>query len=182
MATSPSSPPPPAVAPDAGEDKPVFGLQRVYLKDCSLEAPHVPEIFLDNKDPRLEFQLDTFDRELGGAMVEVGVRCTVTCRLGDRVAFLVEASEAGVFEISGVSDEQRALLKGISCPSIVYPYLRANLADIVQRASFPQFHLSEINWEAFFQQKMAHLAQEKSGTARPDEAARTSDSGLILPS
>jgi preprotein translocase subunit SecB len=183
--TSPSSSAPPAAAAsDANQDRPVFGLQRVYLKDCSLEAPHVPEIFLDSKEPRLEFQLDTFDRELGGAMVEVGIRCTVTCRLGDRVAFLVEASEAGIFEISGVNDEQRVLLKGISCPSIVYPYLRANLADIVQRASFPQFHLSEINWEAFFQQKQAHLAQENAAAAPAGDGQRSSpsDSGLILPS
>jgi preprotein translocase subunit SecB len=181
-----SSVPPPAASPTAAhadsQDRPVFGLQRIYLKDCSLEAPHVPEIFLDSKEPRLEFQLDTSDRELGGAMVEVAIRCTVTCRVGDRVAFLVEASEAGVFEISGVSDEQRALLKGISCPSIVYPYLRANLADIVQRASFPPFHLAEINWEAFYQQKLAHLAQEATGGSTSTDATRTSESGLILPS
>jgi preprotein translocase subunit SecB len=144
----------------------------------------VPEIFLESAEPRLEFQLDTTDRELGGAMVEVAIRCTVTCRVGDRVAFLVEASEAGVFEIAGVSDEQRVLLKGISCPSIVYPYLRANLADIVQRASFPPFHLAEINWEAFFQQKQAHLAQQGADAAGPgsSEGAARSDSGLILPS
>lgn len=182
MTTTASPEAAPAGATTDSQDRPVFGLQRIYLKDCSLEAPHVPEIFLDSKEPRLEFQLDTADRELGGSMVEVAIRCTVTCRVGDRVAFLVEASEAGVFEIAGVSDEQRALLKGISCPSIVYPYLRANLADIVQRASFPPFHLAEINWEAFFQQKMAHLAQEQSGGSAAADGARSTDSGLILPS
>ena len=178
---SPASPPLGNSAAQEEAGRPVFGLQRIYLKDCSLEAPHVPEIFLDAAEPRLEFQLDTSDRELGGTMVEVAIRCTVTCRVGDRVAFLVEASEAGVFEIAGVSDEQRSLLKGISCPSIVYPYLRANLADIVQRASFPPFHLAEINWEAFFQQKQAHLAQQAGGTSPSDGAGR-SESGLILPS
>lgn len=178
---SPASPPLGNSAAQEEAGRPVFGLQRIYLKDCSLEAPHVPEIFLDSAEPRLEFQLDTSDRELGGTMVEVAIRCTVTCRVGDRVAFLVEASEAGVFEIAGVSDEQRALLKGISCPSIVYPYLRANLADIVQRASFPPFHLAEINWEAFFQQKQAHLAQQAGGSSASEGPGR-SESGLILPS
>ena len=76
----------------------------------------------------------------------------MTCRLGDKVGFLVEATQAGIFEILGVAEDQLALLKGISCPSILYPYLRSNIADVIQRASFPPVHLAELNWEAFYQQ------------------------------
>lgn len=146
-----------------------------------MEAPHVPEIFLESQEPRLEFQIDASDRELSETLVEVSIRCTVTCRIGDRVAFLVEATQAGIFEISGVNAEQRTLIKGISCPSIIYPYLRSNLADIVQRGSFPPFHLAEINWESFFNQKMKHIAEKQAQEARAG-ASQSPDSGLILPS
>ena len=148
-----------ATGPDTEAARPVFTLQRVYLKDCSLEAPHAPHIFLEKEEPQLEFQLDTAEQELGNNLVEVLIRCTVTCRFGDRIGFLVEANEAAIFEIANVSDEQRTLLKGITCHTIVYPYLRANLSDLIQRSSFPPFHLAEINWEAFYQQKQAKMAE-----------------------
>jgi preprotein translocase subunit SecB len=157
----------------------VFSLQRVYLKDCSLELPNAPGIFLDANEPKLEFEIETAESELGNNLVEVVVRCTVTCRFADKVGFLIEASQAGIFEIRGVTDEQRVLLKGISCPNIVYPYLRANMADVVQRSSFPPVHLAEINWEAFFQQRMAQLAaqQASEGSKQADAAS----SGIVLP-
>ncbi|OUW06185.1 MAG: protein-export chaperone SecB [Betaproteobacteria bacterium TMED156] len=139
------------------KDAPVFHLQRVYLKDLSVEIPNAPEVFLDNTQPKLSFEIDSFDTELKDKMVEVGVKCTVTCHLGEKVGFLVEAKEAGIFEIKNVSQEQLILLKGITCPNIVYPYLRANIADILQRASFPPVHLTEINWEIFYQQKQDRL-------------------------
>ena len=152
----------------------VFNLQRVYLRDCSLEIPQAPQVFLDTSEPRLEFEIDTTELELGNDVVEVGVRCTITCRLGDQVGFLVEATQAAIFEIQGASAEQRALLKGISCPNIVYPYLRSNIADLIQRSSFPPVHLSEINWEGFFQQKLTRLAGEHSASGPPG-------TGLVLP-
>ena len=75
----------------------VFNLQRVYLRDCSLEIPQAPQVFLDTSEPRLEFEIDTTELELGNDVVEVGVRCTITCRLGDQVGFLVEATQAAIF-------------------------------------------------------------------------------------
>ena len=157
-------------AADAQAGGPQFNLQRIYLKDLSLEIPDAPAVFLDQAEPRLEFQIDTHEKTLQPGLFEVGVRCTVTCRLGEKTGFLVEATQAGIFEILGVSEDQLALLKGISCPSIVYPYLRANIADAIQRASFPPVHLAELNWEAFYQQRAAQQA-----------AQTQSDSGLILP-
>ncbi len=148
-----------------------FNLQRVYLKDLSLEIPDAPAVFLDQLEPRLEFQIDTAEAELQEGLYEISVRCTVTCRLGEKVGFLVEATQAGIFEIVGVPNAQLALLKGISCPSIVYPYLRANIADAISRATFPPVHLAELNWEAFYQQRMA---QAGANTA-------AQDSGIILP-
>ncbi|MFZ9345539.1 MAG: protein-export chaperone SecB [Burkholderiaceae bacterium] len=153
---------------------PQFNLQRVYLKDMSLEIPDAPSVFLDNAEPRLEFQIDAQDKTLQAGLYEVAVRCTVTCRLGDKIGFLVEGTQAGIFEIAGVPDDQLALLKGISCPSIIYPYLRANIADVIQRASFPPVHLAELNWEAFYQQRLAQGAAQSGSAGAPE-------SGLILP-
>jgi preprotein translocase subunit SecB len=161
------------IAADGQDTGPQFHLQRVYLKDMSLEIPDAPAVFIDQTDPRLEFQIDTDDSVLQPGLHEVSVRCTVTCRLGDRVAFLVEATQAGIFEIQGVPDEQLHLLKGISCPSIIYPYLRSNIADVIQRASFPPVHLAELNWEAYYQQRLSQQASS--------QASQASESGLILP-
>lgn len=151
------------------KDSPVFHLQRVYLKDLSVEIPHAPEVFLDNTQPKLSFEIDSFDSELKDEMVEVGVKCTITCKLGEKTGFLVEAKEAGIFEIKNVSDEQKTLLKGITCPNIVYPYLRANLADILQRASFPPVHLTEINWEIFYQQKQEKISGASGNNSESDK-------------
>lgn len=159
--------------PDGQDNGPQFNLQRVYLKDLSLEIPDAPAVFLDQADPRLEFQIDTGDLVLAPGLHEVSVRCTVTCRLADRIAFLVEATQAGIFEIQGVPEEQLQLLKGISCPGIIYPYLRSNIADVIQRASFPPVHLAELNWEAYYQQR---LSQQGAS-----QASQGSESGLILP-
>lgn len=157
-------------AADGQMPTPQFNLQRVYLKDLSLEIPDAPAVFLDSTEPRLEFQIDTHDKTLAPGLHEVSVRCTVTCHLGDKVGFLVEATQAGIFEIVGVPDDQLDLIKGISCPSIIYPYLRANMADVIQRASFPPVHLAELNWEAYYQQRLSRQA-----------TSAASESGIILP-
>jgi preprotein translocase subunit SecB len=148
-----------------------FSLQRVYLKDLSLEIPDAPAVFLDQAEPRLEFQIDSAETTLQEGLYEISVRCTVTCHLGEKVGFLVEATQGGIFEIVGVPEAQLSMLKGISCPSIVYPYLRANIADAISRATFPPVHLAELNWEAFYQQR---LAQSGANSA-------AQDSGIILP-
>lgn len=156
----------------ATDTQPVFQLQRVYLAGTSLEMPQGSATFLDQSEPRLEFDLDTQAAVLNASGIfEVSVRCTVTCRLGDKVGFLVESTQVGIFEIRGVGEEQQHLLLGVTCPHIVYPYLRSNIADLIQRASLPPVHLAEINWEAFFQQKMARLAAAQADGASAAAAA-----------
>lgn len=139
--------------------QPVFAIQRMYLKDMSLEIPHAPQIFLESAQPGVEVQLDVEAGQIADGIFEAAVTVTVTTKVGDKVAFLVEAKEAGIFEIRGVPDEQMPLLLNVVCPNIVYPYLRANVADVVQRAGFPPIHLAEINFESLYQQR---LAQEQS--------------------
>lgn len=135
--------------------QPTFNIQRIYLKDASLEIPNAPQIFLETDPPSVEVQLDVGNSAVLDGIHEVTVTVTVTTRIKDQVAFLVEAKQGGIFEIRGVPDEQIEPLLGIVCPNIVYPYLRANLSDMITRTGFPPIHLAEINFEAFFNQRKA---------------------------
>ena len=141
---------------------PVFAIQRMYLKDLSLEIPHAPQIFLETKQPTVEVGLDVTGQQVADGIYESTVTVTVTTKVGDKVAFLVEAKEAGIFEIRNVPQEQMPLILNVVCPNIVYPYLRANVADVIQRAGFPPIHLAEINFEALYQQRLQQQQQEQA--------------------
>jgi preprotein translocase subunit SecB len=143
--------------------QPVFQIQRMYLKGLSLEIPGAPRIFLEQTAPAVEISLDTTHEALADGIHEVTVTTTVTTRVGDKVLFLVEASEAGIFEIRQVPDDQMAMVVNVVCPNIIYPYLRGNVADVIQRAGFPPIHLSELNFEALYQQRLAQ--QQAAGTS-----------------
>jgi preprotein translocase subunit SecB len=142
-------------------NEPVFSIQRTYLKDLSLEVPNAPQIFLEQQQPAVEIQLDVGSQSVVEGIYEATVTVTITTKIADKVAFLVEAKEAGIFEIRNVPDEQMPLILNVVCPNIVYPYLRANVADAIQRAGFPPIHLAEINFEALFQQRMQQTQQEQ---------------------
>lgn len=131
----------------------VFQMHRVYLKELSLEQPNSPAIFLEPDSPQIEVAVDVGTAELSDGMWDATVSVTVTARIGDKVAFLVEGKQAAVFEIRNIEPEQHALALGIGCPTILYPYLRANIADLITRAGFPPVHLSEINFEMFYLQR-----------------------------
>ncbi|CAL63082.1 Protein export chaperone SecB [Herminiimonas arsenicoxydans] len=155
--------------------QPVFQIQRVYLKDLSLEQPNSPAIFLEQDAPVIEVAVDVGAEQLAEGLFESTVTITVTAKINDKVAFLVEAKQAGIFEARNIPDEQLDPLIGIGCPSTIYPYLRANIADAITRAGFPPVHLSEINFEVFYQQRLEALAQQHasngSGIVMPDGSA-----------
>lgn len=138
--------------------KSVFQIQRIYLKDLSLEIPGAPRIFLEQQNPSLEISLDVAIDALAETVHEVVVSATVTTRIADKVLFLVEAKQGGIFEIDGVAAGQMPMVLNVVCPSIVYPYLRSNIADVISRAGFPHVHLTEVNFEAFYQQRLAQRA------------------------
>ena len=140
---------------------PVFSIQRMYLKDLSLEIPHAPKIFLETQQPAVEIALDVANEGVTDGIHEASVTVTVTTKIGDKTAFLIEAKEAGIFEIRHVPDEQMPFLLNVVCPNIIYPYLRANIADVIQRSGFPPLHLAEINFEALYQQRLATEQQQQ---------------------
>ncbi len=151
----------------ADDPTPVFQIQRIYLKDLSLEIPHAPQIFLEQTQPTVEVALDTANEALADGIHEVTVTVTVTTQAGkDKVVFLAEVKQAGIFELRNIPAEQMDLVLNIVCPNTVYPYLRANVADVIQRAGFPPIHLAEINFEVLYQQKMAAAQQPQTGGPR----------------
>ena len=143
----------------ADQKDPVFQIQRVYLKEASLEQPNSPAILLEQQQPAVDIQLSVDAQPVSDGIFEVAVTATVTTKIGEKTVFLVEAKQAGIFEIRNLSQEQMGPIIGIACPQIVYPYLRGNVADIVQRAGFPQVHLAEINFQAMYEQQQAAAAQ-----------------------
>jgi preprotein translocase subunit SecB len=147
----------------ADNNEPVFQIQRVYMKEASLEQPNSPAILLEQEQPTVDIQLGVEAQQAAEGMFEVAVSATVTTRIKDRTVFLVEVKQAGIFEIRNVPQEQMQAVMGIACPQIIYPYLRANVADVVTRAGFPPVHLAEINFQSMFEQQQAEQQQGGSG-------------------
>ena len=137
---------------------PVFQIQRVYLKDVSLEQPNSPGILLNQEQPAVDIQLGVEATPVTEGMFEVVVTATVQAKIGDNTVFLVEAKQAGIFELRNMPPEQMNAVLGIACPQIVYPYLRGNVADVIQRGGFPPVHLAEINFQAMYEQQQAQAA------------------------
>jgi preprotein translocase subunit SecB len=139
----------------------VFQIQRVYLKDLSLEQPNSPQILVEQGQPAVEVNLGVEVQPVAEGIYEVAVTATVTTKLGERTLFLCEAKQAGIFEIRNIPDDQMQPILGIACPGIVYPYLRAVVADVISRGGFPPVHLAEVNFQAMFEAQQA--AAEQNG-------------------
>jgi preprotein translocase subunit SecB len=139
---------------------PIFQIQRVYLKEASLEQPNSPAILLEQQQPSVDIQLGVESLPVAEGVFEVSVTATVHTKIGDKTVFLVECKQAGIFEIRNLPDDQMGAIMGIACPQIVYPYLRGNVADLVTRAGFPPVHLAEINFQAMYEQQQAQAAEQ----------------------
>ena len=144
----------------ADNQEPVFQIQRVYLKEASLEQPNSPAILLEQEQPSVDIQLGVEANPVADGVYEVCVTATVQTKIKDKTVFLVEAKQAGIFEIRNLPQEQMGPIMGIACPQIVYPYLRSNVADLIQRAGFPPVHLAEINFQAMYEQQQAQAAED----------------------
>jgi preprotein translocase subunit SecB len=142
------------------QQDPVFQIQRVYLKEASLEQPNSPAILLEAETPTVDIQLGVNANPVAEGVFEVTVTATVHTKVKDRTVFLVEVTQAGIFEIRNIPAEQMGQIMGIACPQIVYPYLRGNVADLVQRGGFPPVHLSEINFQAMYEQQQQQGATQ----------------------
>lgn len=151
------------------QDGPMFTIQRIYVKDVSFETPHAPEIFREEWKPEVNVDLQTKTNRLEDTIYEVVLHLTVTVKMGERVAFLVEVHEAGIFTLKGFAQDQLAHALGSMCPNILYPYARETISDIVIRGGFPQLLLAPVNFDALYLQ---HLEQQKKGKEGEGSATR----------
>jgi len=140
--------------------QPGFGIEKIYVKDASLEIPHAPQIFTDRTQPQVSIELGNFAQQIEENVFEVAIKVTVTSKIADKTVFLVEVTQAGIFQISNVPAENIELIVGITCPNILFPYARETVSDLVVRAGFQPVLLNPINFEALFaQQKQQEAAQ-----------------------
>lgn len=143
------------------DQDPTFQIQRVYLKEASLEQPNSPAILLEQEQPTVDIQLGVEANPVAEGVFEICVTATVQTKIKDKTVFLVEAKQAGIFEIRNLPEDQMGPIMGIACPQIVYPYLRGNVADLIQRGGFPPVHLAEINFQAMYEQQQAQAGDDE---------------------
>ena len=145
--------------------QPLFSVEKIYVKDLSLEIPHSPQVFLNRDEPSVQVELHTAGRNVDDGVFEVVVSATVTARAADKTMFLVEANQAGIFQIRNVSEQDIEPILAIACPNIIFPFVRETVSDVVTRAGFPPVLLTPVNFEAIYQQRLAQSQAAAEGVA-----------------
>ena len=143
------------------DQQPVFSIEKIYVKDLSLEVPNSPQVFMSNDAPQLEVQLSQGVQGMDGALYEVTLSVTVTAKAADKTVFLVEVAQAGIFQIRNVPETELGPILGMVCPNVLFPYARETVSDTVNRAGFPPVLLAPVNFEALYQQRMAEQQSPK---------------------
>ena len=151
---------------DQAAAQPQFVIEKVYVKDASLEIPNAPQIFLERAQPELEFSFRNEGQAIGNDYHEVVLTATVTAKLKDqdKTVFLIEASQGGIFLVRGVPDTDLPLIYAITCPTILLPYLRETVSDLAVRAGFPPVFLAPMNFEALYRQRQQAEEQAPAQT------------------
>ncbi len=132
----------------------VFTIEKIYVKDLSVEVPNAPQVFLERETPKVDIQIGTRASTLNEGHYEVVVSVTSTATLGEKTVFLIEAHQAGIFQIRNLPQESIDPVLGVTCPNILFPYARETVSDAIVRAGFPPFLLAPVNFEALYQQRM----------------------------
>lgn len=153
------------------QQQPVFNIEKIYVKDLSLEVPNAPQIFLEREAPQIDVQLHTTSGVVSEGVYETVLTVTITAKLQEKTMFLVEAVQAGIFQIRNVPSQELDPVLGIACPNILFPYLREVISDVVTRAGFPPVLLNPVNFEAIYQQQLQQKQQELA--AAPPAAPMT---------
>ena len=135
------------------EQQAALSIERIYLKDLSLEIPNAPHVFAEREAPKIDISLHNEARALDAGIYEVVLTATVTAKLKDKTAFLVEAAQAGIFRIQNVTQPELDAVLGIACGNILFPYLRESISNTVVRGGFPPFWLSHLSFDALYHQQ-----------------------------
>jgi len=145
--------------------QPAFSMDKIYVKDMSLEIPHAPKIFLERANPQIDVQLHTQAGSIEEGVYEVVVMTTVTAKLGDKVMFLIEAKQAGIFQLRNVPAEELEAALAVMCPNILFPYLREVVSDLAVRGGFAPVLLNPINFDVIYQQQKRQMHAASTATA-----------------
>ncbi|MGD8559707.1 MAG: protein-export chaperone SecB [Gammaproteobacteria bacterium] len=150
-----------------GEAKHQFAMQKIYMKDLSFETPNSPEVFTQEWKPDVNVELDTKGKEIAPDVHEVVLGVTVTVKMQDKVAYLVEVNQAGIFTIKGFSDQERGAMLGSYCPNVLFPFAREVISDLVTKGGFPQLLLAPVNFDAIYQEHLQRLRSQGESAESP---------------
>ncbi|MEO6421232.1 MAG: protein-export chaperone SecB [Candidatus Nitrotoga sp.] len=152
--------------------QPIFNIEKLYVKDLSLESPNAPSIFLERENPKIDLQLNTQSTPMEEGLFEVTVTVTVTAKLPekDKVMFLIEAKQAGIFQVRNLPPDELESVLAIICPNILYPYLREVVSNMAIHAGFNPVFLNPINFEVMYQQQKQHEAKAQAATNNQAQA------------
>ncbi|MBT4146084.1 MAG: protein-export chaperone SecB [Gammaproteobacteria bacterium] len=139
-----------------------FSIQKIFTKDISFESPESPKIFTEKWEPAVDFNLGTNSVPLENSMFEVAITVTVTVKTDKTTAYLVEATQAGIFSLAGFADEEMGPMLGSFCPNILFPYAREVISDLVAKGGFPQLLLAPVNFDALYAQHVQQAQQQSA--------------------
>lgn len=142
------------MAEEEQANQPVFTIEKIYVKDLSLEVPNAPAVFLERDTPRVDIQLSTEAKPIDDGHYNVVLSVTTTATLKDKTVFLVEAHQAGIFQVRNIPSDSIELVLSVTCPNILFPYARETVSEAITRAGFPPFLLAPVNFEALYQQRL----------------------------
>jgi preprotein translocase subunit SecB len=144
------------------DEQPVFSIEKIYVKDLSLEVPNAPQIFLERETPSIEVQIQSAANAVGEDMYEVALTVTVSAKHDETAFFLVEVVKAGIFQIRNVPEQDLEPILAVACPNILFPYARETVSDAINRGGFPPVILAPVNFEALYQQRLIEQQQNES--------------------
>jgi preprotein translocase subunit SecB len=157
--------------------QPQFSIEKIYLKDLSLEIPNAPQIFLERDNPEIEISVHNGASVIdeAGGLYEAVLTVTVTAKIKDKTAFLVEVAQAGIFMIRNVPASELDAVLGVLCPNNLLPYAREAVAGLMSRAGFPPVLLQHMNFEAAYHERLRQVQQEQAEQAKAaqEKAAQT---------
>lgn len=142
----------------------LFNIQKIYVKDVSFETPNSPEIFTQQWDPKVEFNLSSNGQQIQDGVYEVSLTVTVTVKIEEKTAYLVEVNQAGIFSASGFQNEEIGHLLGSYCPNLLFPYAREAVSDLVGKGGFPPMLLAPVNFDALYAQHLQQMQQPAEST------------------
>lgn len=146
------------------QPQPVFNVEKIYLKDLSLEIPNAPQVFTEREAPKIDINLHNEARALENGVYEVVLTATVTAKVKEKTAFLVEVAQAGIFQVRNLQGQELDAVLSVTCGNILFPYLRETVSNLATRGGFPPFFLNHISFEVLYQQRQQQQQQQAAAT------------------